>query len=182
MNREEALNLLKKHIQDENLIKHMLATEAIMRELAGYLGEDTEIWGLTGLLHDIDYQNTKDMDKHGLVGAEILRNAGVDEKIVDAVRKHNYFIFPKREKKLEIALVSADSITGLIIASALVMPDKKLSSVKVKTVKKKFKDKSFAAGSNRELVKECEKINIPFENFVELSLQGMQKIAGSLGL
>jgi hypothetical protein len=182
MKREEALNLLRKYVTDDNLIKHMLATEAIMKELANYLGEDIELWGLTGLLHDIDYQNTKDMSKHGLVGAEILRAAGIDERIVEAVRKHNYFLFPQREEKLELALVAADSITGLIVACALVMPDKKLHSVKAKSIRKKFKDKSFAAGSNRELIRECEKLNIPLEKFIELSLLGMQKSATLLEL
>ena len=184
MRRDDALHLLKQHVGNEQLLKHMLATEAIMRALAERLGEDVELWGLAGLMHDIDYEECGDMGKHGLVGADLLENAGFDPRVVEAVRKHNYMIFPTEERKetTEIALVAADALTGLIVATALVMPDHRIGSVKVSTLRKKLGDKSFARGCDRRVMRECERIGLSIDDFLELGLGAMQMIAGELGL
>lgn len=182
MNREEALSLIKEHVTRESLINHMLATEAIMKGVADFLGEDAETWGLTGLLHDIDFEEIgEDHDRHTLRAAEILAGK-VDEKILRAIKSHNWErtnVIP--ESKMEIALLASDAITGLIIAAAMVK-ERKLSNVTEKTVKKSFKKKGFAAGSDRNVIRTCEKINIPLEKFFEISLKAMQGIAGELSL
>jgi len=182
MNRDEALILLKQHISRDSLLKHSLAVESIMREVAEFLGEDIELWGLTGLLHDIDFQKTEsDLSKHGLV-AEIIFKELVDPKIIHAIKSHNFEntgINP--EGKMEITLIAADAISGLIIAAALVKPEKKLSLVTVDSIKNAFKKKGFAAGSNRENIKRIEEFT-PLINFFELSLKGLNKIASELNL
>jgi putative nucleotidyltransferase with HDIG domain len=184
MNREELFEELQKRVKDEHLIKHMLATEAVMRALARKFGEDEEKWGIAGLLHDIDYEVTKkDPDKHSLIGAEWLEEIGLPEDIIYAVKVHNERHGLPRKSLMDKALFAADPLTGFITAVALVMPDKKLSTVKVKSLKKKFKDKSFAAGASREQIRTCEtELNIPLNEFFELSLKAMQDIANVLGL
>ena len=184
MNREDLFEELKKRVKDEHLIKHMLATEAVMRALARKFGEDEEKWGITGLLHDIDYEVTKeDPDKHSLIGAEWLEEIGLPEDIIYAVKVHNERHGLPRKSLMDRALFAVDPLTGFITAVALVMPDKKLSTVKVKSLKKKFKDKSFAAGASREQIRTCEtELNVPLDEFFELSLKAMQDIAKVLGL
>lgn len=152
MNRKNALDLLKKHVENENLIKHCIATAAIMKKVAEELREDATEWELIGILHDIDYEVVSgNMEKHGLVGAEILKENGADEYIVEVVRRHNHLLFGNYEKPVEVTLQAADSVSGLIIACALVKKGK-LTEVTPKSVKKKFKEKSFAAGCDLSLI------------------------------
>lgn len=182
LSREDALRLVREYVKNDRLVKHMLAVEAIMRALARRLGEDEELWGLTGLVHDIDYELTKDNpDRHGLVSVEILKGKVPDETL-NAIRAHNPRIGRAPETAMEKALVASDAISGLLIACALVMPHKKLSEVRVKTVKGKFKSKDFARGANRESILLCEELGIERTEFFEIALKALQEIAGQLGL
>lgn len=183
MTREEALDSVKENVENENLVKHMLATEAIMKALAKRLGEDEEEWALAGLLHDIDVELTEgDMNSHGKLGADLAREMGASESIVGAILAHNEMLGVPRETMIEKALFCADPLTGLITAAALVRPDKKLGSVEVKSVRKRFKEKSFAAGASRENIASCSEIGLELDDFLELGLKAMQGIAGDLGL
>ena len=183
MNREEALDSVKANVENENSIKHMLATEAIMRALARRLGGDEDEWGLTGLLHDIDMELTEgDMSNHGKLGADLLSEMGAGEAVVHAVLCHNEAHGIPRESLLDKALFCADPLTGLIMAAALVRPDKKLDSVAAKSVRKKYKEKSFAAGASREQIASCSEIGLELDEFLELGLMAMQEIAADLGL
>lgn len=184
MNREEALNLLDEMVKNQNLKRHGLAVEAIMRALAKKFAENEEEWGIVGLLHDADYEVTdKDPKKHTLVISEKLREMGVDEKIIHGIQAHSDEIKPDRENLLEKGVYAADELSGLITACALVQPDKKLSSVGVDSIMKKFKNLSFAAGAKRENILTCEsELNIPLVEFAELALKAMQDIHEDLGL
>ena len=183
MNREEVLNSIKDNVENENLVKHMLATEAIMRVLARHFGEDEVEWGLTGLIHDIDVELTGgDMSSHSKLGADLAREMGASEAITHAVLCHNERHGVPLETKLDKALFCVDPLTGLITAAALVRPDKKLAGVEAKSVRKKFKEKSFAAGANREHISRCSEIGIELDEFIELGLKAMQGIADDLGL
>ena len=178
----DPLELLKKYVSDEKLIKHCIATAAIMRELAEQLGENKELWYTIGILHDIDYEIVGgDMNKHGIVGAEILEKEGIDSEIIEAVKRHNHMIFGDYKKPVEIALQAADSVSGLIVACALVKKGK-LTKVTPKTVKKKFKEKSFAAGCDRNRIKLAEKLGLTLEEFYEIAIRGMIKVKEELGL
>jgi len=181
--REEALDSIKANIENANTIKHMLATEAIMRALARRFGEDEEEWGLTGLLHDIDMELTEgNMSTHSRLGADLARELGASEAMAHAILCHNQAHGIPMENNLDKALCCADPLTGLIIAAALVRPDKKLGGVEVRSVRKKFKEKSFAAGANREQIAQCAELGIELDQFLELGLEAMKKIAPSLGL
>lgn len=181
MERNEALNLVREKVKNENLRKHMLATEACMRKLAKYFGEDEERWGLCGLLHDLDYDETaKTPEVHGLKTVEWLKEKGIEEGILFAILAHN--CHKPTESLLEKALYAVDPLTGLIVASALMHPDKKLNSVDKDFVLRRFKEKKFAAGANREQIKSCEGMGISLEDFVEICLKAMQEIAADLGL
>jgi putative nucleotidyltransferase with HDIG domain len=182
--REEAFKLLKEYCTEEVLIKHSLATEAVMQALARRLGHNPEQWGIAGLLHDLDYDATKgNPTRHTLVTEEILRTQEVDEEIIDAIKAHNAEALRRvRGKPFHFAVTCAESITGLIVATALVYPDKKISSVKSSSVFKRMKEKGFARGVNREGIKECEKLGLSLEEFAVLSLTAMQGIHEQLGL
>lgn len=176
------LELLKKYVKDDKLIKHCIATAAVMRELAKELGENDERWWTIGILHDIDYEQTQgDMEKHGIVGAEILLKEGVDEGIAEVVRRHNHLLFSDYEEPVEIALQAADSVSGLIVACALIKGGK-ITEVTPQTVKKKFKEKSFAAGCDRGRIKMIEKLNISLEKLYEVSIRGLTAVKEELGL
>ena len=183
LSRADALRLLEENVRDKKIILHMIAVGAIMKEVARYFGEDEELWELVGLLHDIDYERTKnDPLKHGLVAEEILGSL-VSEEVLRAIKSHNYEntgVEPKT--RMEKALIASDAVSGLIIACALVMPSKKLEEVKVETVKKKFKQKDFARRVSRERILFCEEIGIPREKFFELALNALKEISGELGL
>ncbi len=183
MTREEALDSIRDNVENENLVKHMLATEAIMRTLARHFGEDEEEWGLAGLLHDIDVELTEgDMDSHSKLGADLVKEMGASEAMVHAILCHNEAHGVPLETKLDKALFCADPLTGLITAAALVRPDKKLASVEAKSVRKRFKEKSFAAGANRENIARCSELGFELDEFIELGLKAMQGIAADLGL
>jgi putative nucleotidyltransferase with HDIG domain len=181
--REEALDSIKANIEDKNTIKHMLATEAIMRALARRFGEDEEEWGLTGLLHDIDMELTEgDMNTHSRLGADLARELGASEAMAHAILSHNQTHGIPLETKLDKALYCADPLTGLIIAAALVRPDKKLAGVETRSVGKRFKEKSFAAGASREQISQCAELGLELGEFIELGLGAMKKVAKELGL
>jgi hypothetical protein len=183
MKREEALKLVKEKIKNQNLIKHSLAVEACLKELAIYFGEDKEKCALAGLLHDIDYEETKnDPNLHSLKGAEFLEKLGLEKEIVEAVKTHNeaHGILP--QTKMAKALYCVDPLTGLIVASALVLPSKKLKDLTVQNVLNRFKEKSFAKGAKREIILKCSEINLDLEKFVEICLKSMQEISGELDL
>jgi len=185
MTREEALNLIDELMKNENLLKHLLAVETAMGALAKKLGEDEKTWKLTGLLHDADFEITKDTpDKHTLVLEEKLKDHDLPQEVIKAIKAHNRkYTLQDSESRLDWALQCADDVTGLIITTALVMPDKKLASVRVESVLKKFKDKAFAKGVDRERIKLCEeKLQVPLEEFVKLSLKALQEISSDLNL
>jgi hypothetical protein len=183
LTREEALNLVKKNVKKRNIVYHMIAVEAVMRSLAKHFGEDEDLWGLTGLLHDVDYERIGDAwEKHGVLAGEILKGM-VSNDVLRAIKAHNFErtgVAP--ESRMEKALICCDAISGLLVACALVMPSKKLTEVKVKTVKKKFKDKDFARGADRERMLFCEKIGVPREKFFEIALDGLKNYAEEIGL
>jgi len=182
--RDEALYLLREHLKNDKLIAHCLATEAIMRALARKFEEDESMWGLAGLLHDLDYEITgEDSSIHGEETAKVLRKKGVSEGIVDVIRKHNAEgLGLERTTVFEYALTCAETITGLIVATALVYPDKKIASVKPSSVLKRMKTPHFARAVSRERIQECEKAGIGLDEFVELSLKAMSEISEELGL
>ncbi len=182
MDRDSALNLLKQYIKNGRLIKHCIAVGAIMKELAKELGEDEKKWEIIGILHDIDYEMVEgDMNRHGVVGAEILKKHGVDDDICEIVKRHNHTLFDDYEKPVEIALQSADAVSGLIIACALVKGGK-ITEVTPKTVKKKFKEKSFAAGCDRNRIRMIEKLGIELPKLYEIAIRGLIDVKDELGL
>ncbi len=184
MERERALELLKANIKNQNLVKHSLAVEAGMKALAEYFNEDSEKWGICGLLHDIDYEKTKgDPNSHSKMGSEMLKNLGMDEEICQAVLAHNeaHGILP--ETKMAKVLFCLDPLTGLIVASTLVLPSKKIQDLKVENVLNRFGEKAFARGANRGIIKKCEEyLNLPLGEFVKIVLSAMQKISDQLEL
>jgi putative nucleotidyltransferase with HDIG domain len=182
--RDTALALLREYCGEETLIKHSLATEAVMRALATRLGHDPEKWGIAGLLHDLDYDQTKnDPARHTLRTEEILRQKGIEEEIIDAIKAHNAEALGiKREKPIHFAITSAESITGLIVATTLVYPDKRIASVKPSSIVKRMKEKGFARGVRRDAIKECEKLGLDLDEFSALSLTAMKGIRDLLGL
>jgi predicted hydrolase (HD superfamily) len=181
--RETALNFLNQHIQNANMIKHCLASEAVLRAIALKLVKDPVEWGLAGLLHDIDVEITNaDPFKHGPYAAGMLIDI-LSPEAIDAIVMHNEVATGKvRTTVFQHALAAGETITGLIMATALVYPDKKLAPVKTKSITKRMKEKAFAASVNRETILECELIGIPIQDFAELSLVAMQEISEELGL
>lgn len=183
MERVTALTAVERNVTNPNLIAHMLATEAIMRALAARFGADADEWGITGLLHDIDVETTEgDMREHAKVGAEMARELGASEAQVQAILKHNETHGLPRETLLEKALYCADPLSGLITAAALVRPEKQLANVELKSVRKRFKERSFAAGANREQIALCSQIDLDLDNFLEIGLSAMKQVAPQLGL
>lgn len=183
MNRDEALNKVKHHIKNKNLIKHMLATEAIMRALAKRFNEDEEKWGLTGLLHDIDYEITeKEPEKHSLLAEELLKDENLPKDVIDAIKAHNEIHNLPRETLLAKALYAVDPLTGLIVAAALIHPEKKLAPLDVNFILNRFKEKSFARGANRDQIKTCEDLGLSLEEFIAIGLEAMKSISDELGL
>ena len=195
MIREEAYKLMTEMLQNRNLQKHGLAVEAIMRALCEYLKQkhpemgneefDEEEWTIVGLLHDADYELVeKDPARHTLVTEEKLREiGGVSDRIINGIKAHHDLVKPDRENLMEKSIFAADELAGLITAVTLVRPDKKLSSVDVDSIMKKFPQKNFAAGANRDQILACEKeLNIPLQEFVGIALKAMQGISDELGL
>ena len=184
ISREKAYKLLKKHLKNEKLISHCLAAEAIMRDLAPRFDQDPETWAIAGLLHDIDYEITDgDPSRHGREGAELLLHHGVSPAIADAIEKHNAEgLGLERTTVFDHALACAETITGMIAATALVYPDKKIAGVKPQSVTKRMKTPHFARSVSRDIIMECETIGIPLPDFVAISLKAMAGIADSIGL
>ncbi|KPL01362.1 MAG: phosphohydrolase [candidate division Zixibacteria bacterium SM23_73_3] len=181
MNRDEAFNLVKSKVKGKNLVKHMLAVEAIMGRVAEHLNQDVEMWRLTGLLHDLDYDETvNDFDRHSLLTCEWLKDYDLDERILYAIKCHPRKVEPK--SKMDWTLFAADPLSGLIVAAALMHPTKKLKNVDVQFVLNRFKEKRFAAGADREDIKACENIGLSLEEFIKLAVEGMQSIDEELGL
>ncbi|VVB78266.1 Ribonuclease Y [uncultured archaeon] len=190
ISREQAIELLKKYNSPEDKadFNHFLESEVIMKELAKKLGEDEEYYAMLGLLHDIDWGITKeDTTKHLTKAPEILKEAGFDENFISIIVSHGYGFDcaglknKKRETKIEFALAASETLTGLIYAYAI-MRGKKISDMETQGLKKKFKDKSFAAGCNREIIKEIENIGITIDDFLKIGIEAMKKIKNEIGL
>jgi putative nucleotidyltransferase with HDIG domain len=181
---DKALELLHQYIKNEKMIFHCLASEAVMRALATRLGEDEGKWSLAGLLHDLDVETTNaDPMIHGTQTEVLLREYELNPEILDAIRMHNEVSAGKeRSTKFQHALAAGETITGLIFATTYVYPDRKLTSVKPKSVVKRMKEKMFAASVKRENILECEKLGIPIDEFAALSIQALLPIATELGL
>ena len=183
MNRAEALDLLKQHITTNNLLKHTFAVEAVMKGLARRFQQDEELWGLAGLLHDIDYEETKDdAARHSLVGGEILEREGLPPAVVYAVKSHNHYHGLERISLMDKALYASDPLTGLIVAGALIRPEKKLAPVDVTFLVNRFHEKSFARGANREQIATCSELGLSLEEFIGIGLEAMKGIHKELGL
>jgi putative nucleotidyltransferase with HDIG domain len=182
--REAALELVRRHLVTPNLVNHSLASEAVMRAVAVRLGEDPEKWALAGLLHDLDSDSHPDLAFHTRETVRILTEIGVDGEIVEAIRLHNPTAHPgsERTSRFHHALAASETVTGLIVATALVNPERRLSAVKAKSVTKRFKEKAFARGADREIIAECELIGLPLAEFCAVSLAAMQEIAADIGL
>ncbi len=183
MTREQAYALLTEYTQKENLIKHALAVEAAMRAYAQKFGEDEEAWGIVGLLHDFDYERYPSLEDHPFKGAEILREKGYPEEWIEAILGHAEHTGVPRKTLMAKTLFAVDELCGFITAVALVRPDKKLESVKVKSVKKKLKDKAFARQVSREDIRKgAEELGVELEDHISFVLDAMKKIAPDLGL
>ena len=183
MDRHQAWGLLCEYTKSENLRKHALAVEAAMRAYAHRFGEDEELWGVVGLIHDFDYEIHPTAEEHPSKGAEILREKGWPEEIVRAVLSHARYAGVTRDSPVEKTLFAVDELTGLITAVALVRPSKDIRDVKIRSIKKKWRDKSFAAGVNRADVEEgAADLGVELSDHIAVVLEAMQGIAGDLGL
>lgn len=188
MNRDEAYTVVDDWTKNPNLVKHMLAVEAIMRALAKHFGEEEEIWGISGLLHDADYELFKDSDpkKHPSKIFEEMEKRQADPRVVNAIRAHAWGWredLPEPQTKMEWSLYCCDDLSGFIIACALVRPERTLTSLTIESLLKKWPQKSFAAGVNREHAELCqEKLGIPLPEFMQIALSALQGIHADLGL
>lgn len=182
--REDAWDIVTEFVHSESLRNHMLAVEAGMRAYAQKYDADAEKWGITGLLHDFDWEIHPDLNEHPVKGAPILRERGVPEDIIRSILSHGVNTGVPRDSLMDKVLYAVDELTGLIIAVALVRPSQDIRDVKVKSIKKKWKDKSFAAGAHRESIEEgCAELGVDlWEEHVPLVLSAMQEIAPNLGL
>lgn len=180
MTREEAWKLVQEKVKNKNLQKHMLATEAVMRKLARRFGEDETEWGLAGLLHDLDYDQTvDDFKRHGILTVQWLKDTDLSESVLDAIQSHPGH-FP-RKSIMDKALYATDPVTGLIVAAVLMHPDKKLKSMTGEFILRRFNEKRFAAGASRDQIGSCTEIGLTLEDFVQESLEAMQGIDKELG-
>jgi hypothetical protein len=180
MTRPEAFDLVTSMVSNKNLIKHMLACEACMRRLAKHFGENEEEWGLVGLLHDLDYDKTcNSPEKHTLIAEDILREKGISEEYIKAIKGH--CDQAERDTKMAKALYAVDPITGLIVAATLMHPEKKLAKIDKEFILRRYKEKGFAKGANREQIAKCADIGLSLEEFTQLCLEAMSGIASDLG-
>jgi putative nucleotidyltransferase with HDIG domain len=183
--RDDAYRLMTSHVKNENLQKHMLAVEVAMRFYARKYGEDEELWAMTGLLHDCDYEEYPDLREHTHVSADWLREGGYDERIIYAILVHNDLNVAThpRNNLLSHALYACDEITGMVTATALVRPNKSITGLEVASVRKKMRTKGFAAGVNRDdLVKGAAELGVDLDEHIALVIQAMSSIADTLGL
>jgi hypothetical protein len=178
MTREDALALLQEYRPEPHMMQHALASEAVMRALARHFGEDEQLWGLTGVLHDLDYPMTKDTpEEHGFKAAEILAGK-IPGQAVDAVMAHNSeYTGLEPKARLDFALRAAEAVTGLVAAAALMRPTG-MEGMEVKSLKKKMKDKAFAAAVSRDRIRECERMDLPLDEFLALAIVAMTPAAG----
>jgi len=183
MTRDEALSLVREYVKNENLVKHMLSVEAAMRFYAEKFGEDAEKWSVAGLLHDFDWEIHPTLEEHPQAGEPILRQRGVPDDIIRAVMSHADHTGVPRQTRMEKALYACDEVTGLITAVALVRPSRSLLDLEASSVKKKWKDKTFAAGANRaEIEKAAAEFGIELWEHVGNVILAMRQIAPQLGL
>ena len=182
LKREDALALVRKNVAKENNVKHMMAVGAVMKETAKQLGEDPSKWELVGILHDIDFERCTGLNDHTKIAKEMLKDLVTDE-IIEAIMAHNYentgVALDSRMKK---ALVASDAVSGLVVASALVMPSKKIEEVRLDSLMKKFKSKDFAKGASRDRIAVCTELGMTLEGFLSVALEGMKGVSGELGL
>lgn len=181
MNREEAVTLLEKHLGNPRLRNHCYSVEACMRALAGRLGHDPEPWALAGLVHDLDYEKTdKSPELHTVETAVILGDLGIDPVVIHAVQAHAGRV--PCETPMDWAIFSADPLTGLIIAAALMHPEKRLKAIDLAFLKKRYKEKGFARGARREDIGRCVELGLGLDEFLSICLEAMQGIDKTLGL
>jgi len=181
--RDHVLTLIDESVSNANLRRHMLATEAVMRALAERLGRDPDVWGLAGLAHDLDAEETEgDMSRHGARAAERVGELDLPAEIAHAVAAHNPATGVVAEAPIDVALIAADQVTGLITAATLVRPDKALAEVKVKSVRKRMREGAFARGVDRESIARCAELGLELDEFLALALAAMQHIASQLEL
>ena len=181
ISRTEALALVEKHLSKKNLVKHVLAVEIIMKALARRFGEDEEVWGMAGLLHDLDYEETdQNPEKHGFRSQQLLQDQDVSEEILHAILAHAGQV--ERVSLMDKAIYCTDPVTGLIVASALMHPTKSLSGMDTAFVEKRYREKRFAAGASRENIATCSELGLELHEFLEVSLNAMNSISGDLGL
>jgi putative nucleotidyltransferase with HDIG domain len=186
---EQAKELFYKHIKDPAIRNHCRESEVVMRALAKRLGEDEELWGIAGLLHDIDFDETKnDVSQHCVKCVDILKEAGVSDELIEVIVSHAYgtecgdYKDKERTTTFQHALAAGETVTGLIYAYGLMRPEKTLEGAKVKSLKKKFKDKSFASKVNRDVIRECEKCDLELSEFFQIALDAMKEIGEEIGL
>ena len=176
--------ILKKHVTNEKMIVHSLASEAVMRALARRLGRDEERWGLAGLLHDVDVEVTNaEPTVHATRATELLEELELDDDVLDAIRMHNEEAAgAERTTEFQHALAAGETITGLIYATTLVYPDKKIENIKYKSVAKRMKQSAFAASVKRENIMECEKVGLQLDEFIRISVDALREIHEEIGL
>jgi len=182
MKRDDAILLVKEHVKKDNNIKHMIAVGAVMRAMAARLGEDQERWELVGILHDIDFEKCKGLEDHTLIAGDLLQGVA-DQEMVQAIMAHNYEnTGVALDTPVKKSLVASDAVSGLVVATALVMPTRKLADVRAESLVKKYKTKDFAKGADRARIAVCEAIGVGVEEFLALALEGMKRVSGELGL
>jgi len=181
--RQEAQDLLYTYTKTPNLRKHALAVEAAMRAYARKYGEDEELWGITGLLHDLDYEQNPTPDKHPLVGIGILQEQGYPEEVIYAIKSHAEYLGVPRRSPMDKTLFAVDELAGFIVAVALVKPRKSLAEVDPPSVRKKLKDKAFARSVNRnDIIQGAADLEVDLDEHIAFVIQAMSEIAGDLGL
>ncbi len=183
ISREQAWELLTEYTTKQGLIKHALAVEAAMRDYAEKYGEDVELWGIVGLIHDFDYERYPSLEDHPFKGVEILKERGYPPEWTTAILGHGNHTGVPREDSMAKALFAVDELTGFIVAVTLVRPSKKIADVKTSSVKKKMKDKAFAAAVNRDDIRQgAEELGVPLDEHISTVIGAMQKIADEIGL
>lgn len=183
VSRADVLALLEARVANEHLRRHMLACEAIMRALAGRFGEDADVWGLAGLGHDLDSEETEgDFSRHGAESAAALETLGAPAEVVHAVAAHNPATGVMGKTRIDIALIVADQLSGLITAATLIRPDKELAGVQLKSLRKRYREGAFARGVDRAAIARCSELGLDLDDALALGLAAMQGIAAELGL
>lgn len=183
LNRDKAYQLLTEYTKTDSLIKHALAVEALMRAYAGKFGEDEGKWGIVGLLHDFDYEKYPTPEEHPLKGAAILAEKGYPEDVIYAIKTHAEYLQLPRNSLMDKTLFAVDELSGLLTAAALVQPEKTIHTVKVKSVKKKMKDKAFARSVNRDDIRKgVEELGVDLSEHIEFCINALKEIAPDLGL